>query len=227
MAPPLANYDEFKAFMEERGIRAMREYIPPGVDEETGEPNGDFWTVVISKEQTLPDGRHLRAPPRHGREHHGLEAGMGDAGRPAGEVTSVRRGGRDRRQEAMAVELLFLAWNRLEFTSRSWAWLVAHTNWELVSKVVVYDDDSTDGTDFWLSEQIVALNRAGEHPPIEMRHTQLQVRWRSCSTTSRHRHRVVREDRQRRRRSPGLARRDARRHAPAPRARASRAWKRA
>jgi hypothetical protein len=57
MAPPLEHYDEFKAFMAERGIRVMREYIPPGEDEETGEVIGDFWTVVMSKEEQLPDGR--------------------------------------------------------------------------------------------------------------------------------------------------------------------------
>src|SRR5262245_58469499 len=74
----------------------------------------------------------------------------------------------------MQVEILFLAFNRLEFTTRSWAWMIAHTNWDLVSKVHVYDDGSTDGTAFWLSEQIVALNRSGVHPPIEMHHTSLK-----------------------------------------------------
>ncbi len=74
----------------------------------------------------------------------------------------------------MQVEILFLAFNRLEFTTRSWSWLIAHTNWESVSKVVVYDDGSIDGTDFWLSERIVEANRAGELPPIEMHHTKLK-----------------------------------------------------
>lgn len=57
LAPPLANYDEFKEFMAARDIRAVREYIPPGIDEETGKEVGDFWTVVIMKEKPLPDGQ--------------------------------------------------------------------------------------------------------------------------------------------------------------------------
>jgi hypothetical protein len=57
MAPPLANYDQFKTFMADRGIRAHREYVPEWEDPETKEVYEGHWTVVIGKEKPLPDGK--------------------------------------------------------------------------------------------------------------------------------------------------------------------------
>jgi hypothetical protein len=54
-APPLVHWDEFKSFMEARGVRVLRDYIPP--IEIDGEMAGDFWTVLIMKEQLLTDDR--------------------------------------------------------------------------------------------------------------------------------------------------------------------------
>jgi len=44
------------------------------------------------------------------------------------------------------IEILYVAWNRLEFTGLSWELMIRNTNWDLVSKLTVYDDGSTDGT---------------------------------------------------------------------------------
>jgi hypothetical protein len=44
------------------------------------------------------------------------------------------------------IDILFLAHNRLEFTRASFEALIANTNWALVSRLIVYDDGSTDGT---------------------------------------------------------------------------------
>lgn len=46
----------------------------------------------------------------------------------------------------MKVDLLFLAFNRLEFTRESWKTLVVNTNWARVNRLYVIDDGSTDGT---------------------------------------------------------------------------------
>jgi glycosyltransferase involved in cell wall biosynthesis len=54
----------------------------------------------------------------------------------------------------MRLDVLYLAWNRLEFTKRSWAALLENTDWDLVTALYVYDDGSEDGTAFWLSEQM-------------------------------------------------------------------------
>lgn len=44
------------------------------------------------------------------------------------------------------IDLLYLSFNRREFTEVSLAALVANTNWDLVNSFTVYDDASTDGT---------------------------------------------------------------------------------
>lgn len=44
------------------------------------------------------------------------------------------------------VDLIFLAYNRLEYTRATLAALLANTEWNQVRKVYVYDDGSTDGT---------------------------------------------------------------------------------
>ncbi len=44
------------------------------------------------------------------------------------------------------IDLLFLTWNRKEFTAECIAALQANTDWKLVRRVWIYDDGSTDGT---------------------------------------------------------------------------------
>ena len=46
----------------------------------------------------------------------------------------------------MTIDILFLAKNRLEFTRQALAALAANTNWELVRDLLLWDDQSTDGT---------------------------------------------------------------------------------
>lgn len=46
----------------------------------------------------------------------------------------------------MSVDVVFVAWNRLEFVGRTFDYLLRNTDWNLVSKLVVYDDGSEDGT---------------------------------------------------------------------------------
>jgi len=50
------------------------------------------------------------------------------------------------------IDLLFLAYNRLEFTQESFRTLLANTNWERVRKLYLIDDGSTDGTKEFLRE---------------------------------------------------------------------------
>lgn len=52
------------------------------------------------------------------------------------------------------VEILYLAWNRREYTALTWEKLVLNTNWSLVTNVTVYDDGSSDGTLEFLREHI-------------------------------------------------------------------------
>ena len=44
------------------------------------------------------------------------------------------------------LDILYLAWNRLEFTKASMTALLANTNWHMVRALWIYDDGSTDGT---------------------------------------------------------------------------------
>jgi len=44
------------------------------------------------------------------------------------------------------IDLIYLAHNRLEFTKASLANLIANTDWDQVSRLLIYDDNSTDGT---------------------------------------------------------------------------------
>jgi hypothetical protein len=60
----------------------------------------------------------------------------------------------------VAVELVYLAWNRKVFTEASFALLRANTDWDLVDRLVVYDDCSTDGTREWLHIGGVGLIRS-------------------------------------------------------------------
>lgn len=51
------------------------------------------------------------------------------------------------------VDLLFTAHNRRAFTEASFAALLEHTDWTLVSHLIVLDDDSIDGTAEWLAAE--------------------------------------------------------------------------
>lgn len=77
----------------------------------------------------------------------------------------------------MKVEILYCAWNRLEFTTATWAWMCAQTNWDLADSIVVYDDGSEDGTQEFLREAVErapvpAEFRIGDFrsPPAIMNH---------------------------------------------------------
>lgn len=52
------------------------------------------------------------------------------------------------------IDLLYVAHNRLAFTEATFPALLANTNWELVQKLHVLDDASTDGTFEFLSGQV-------------------------------------------------------------------------
>lgn len=61
------------------------------------------------------------------------------------------------------LDLLYVAHNRLEFTRASFAALLANTDWSLVRRLVVHDDDSTDGTRELLYEMLAGVDRDGLH----------------------------------------------------------------
>lgn len=54
----------------------------------------------------------------------------------------------------MTLDILYLAWNRLEFTKFSWQMLMQNTEWGRVSKLIVYDDGSIDGTADFLRKKV-------------------------------------------------------------------------
>lgn len=75
------------------------------------------------------------------------------------------------------VEILYLAWNRLEYTGLSWHMLMANTDWDIVRKLTVYDDGSEDGTLEYLREHIADCPVTAElresdlrSPPAIMNH---------------------------------------------------------
>ena len=69
----------------------------------------------------------------------------------------------------MKVDILYLAFNRLEFTTATWAWLMAHTPWEHVNRLIVYDDGSEDGALEFLREQVTLLDGSTGFPQAELR----------------------------------------------------------
>ncbi len=56
----------------------------------------------------------------------------------------------------MSVDILYVAYNRLAFTEASFEQLIAATDWDLVRRLVIHDDGSTDGSAEYL------LRRAAE-----------------------------------------------------------------
>src|SRR5215510_6826063 len=72
--------------------------------------------------------------------------------------------GRDRapllvpdRGVGLVIEILYCAWNRLEFTRATFELLRRNTDWKRISRLVVYDDGSRDGTAEFLDEAITAV----------------------------------------------------------------------
>jgi Glycosyl transferase family 2 len=50
------------------------------------------------------------------------------------------------------IDLVFVSWNRLAYTQRSFAALLANTDWASVACLYLADDASTDGTERYLAE---------------------------------------------------------------------------
>ncbi len=48
------------------------------------------------------------------------------------------------------IDVLFVAFNRLTYTRESYTALLENTNWDIVNRLYVHDDGSTDGTAEWL-----------------------------------------------------------------------------
>lgn len=55
------------------------------------------------------------------------------------------------------VGILYVSWNRLEFTEFSFEQLLANTDWSLVDHLCVWDDLSTDGTLDYLRSRVDAV----------------------------------------------------------------------
>jgi glycosyltransferase involved in cell wall biosynthesis len=68
------------------------------------------------------------------------------------------------------IDILYVAWNRMEFTTHTFEWLLAHTDWRRVRKLIVYDDGSEDGTLEFLRD---AVQRA-PHGKGEFRRSDLR-----------------------------------------------------
>ncbi len=64
------------------------------------------------------------------------------------------------------VDILYTAWNRLEFTKATFELLRRNTDWRLVDRIVIYDDGSQDGTLEFLLEAGAEL----PVPACEVRH---------------------------------------------------------
>lgn len=62
-----------------------------------------------------------------------------------------------RRQADVTVDLLYVAFNRLEFTNPSFQSLLTNTDWDLVRTLHIHDDGSRDGTAKYLQEASEAL----------------------------------------------------------------------
>jgi hypothetical protein len=56
------------------------------------------------------------------------------------------------------LDILYLSWNRREFTEFSWGNLRENTDWGQVRKLFIYDDHSTDGTAEFMREQVDLMN---------------------------------------------------------------------
>ena len=57
------------------------------------------------------------------------------------------------------IDILYLSWNRLEFTRQSFETMKQNTDWNAVHRLLVYDDGSTDGTAEYLQEALKQMPR--------------------------------------------------------------------
>ncbi len=69
----------------------------------------------------------------------------------------------------MKLDILYSAFNRLAFTRISFQRLVAHTDWALVDRLVIYDDGSTDGSYQYLREALMLVPCETELRKTELR----------------------------------------------------------
>ena len=88
---------------------------------------------------------------------------------------------------AMKIDVLFLAYNRLEFTKIALGALVRSISFDALSHLHIFDDGSTDGTAEWLeshlatfhNREMVTLHRTSfRHPVAAMNHFATKV----CTT---------------------------------------------
>lgn len=56
------------------------------------------------------------------------------------------------------IDVLYLAWNRIEFTRKTFETMVTNTDWSKVARLIVYDDGSTDRTLQYLREAVKAVS---------------------------------------------------------------------
>jgi hypothetical protein len=63
----------------------------------------------------------------------------------------------------VSVNLLYVAYNRLQFTQASFSALVEHTSWDEVATLHIHDDASSDGTADWLYD-------ASRNLPVEVKY---------------------------------------------------------
>ncbi len=67
------------------------------------------------------------------------------------------------------IDILFLSHNRLEFTKLCFENLIKNTNWSEVARLVIYDDESTDGTREYLERLAGAPSRNTVSGNVELR----------------------------------------------------------
>lgn len=64
----------------------------------------------------------------------------------------------------MAIDILYVSFNRLEFTKATFTALVENTDWTEIGGLYLADDHSSDGTIEWLAD--AALDRVPRHVPV-------------------------------------------------------------
>jgi glycosyltransferase involved in cell wall biosynthesis len=70
----------------------------------------------------------------------------------------------------MRLDVVYLAWNRLKFVGATWPWMMSHTNWDYVERLIVYDDGSEDGTLEFLREHTARdIQHHHRKIPVELR----------------------------------------------------------
>jgi glycosyltransferase involved in cell wall biosynthesis len=56
------------------------------------------------------------------------------------------------------IDICYLAWNRLEFTRKTFETMLANTDWGQVGRLIVYDDGSIDGTSEYVRAAMVKVH---------------------------------------------------------------------